>query len=73
MRNQNHALALAGKVAHDFHQLQNFLRGEGAGRLVENQNVRAAVEHLQDLHALLHADGNILDLRVRIDVQAVAL
>ena len=34
---------------------------------------RAAVQHLQDLHTLLHANGDILYLRVRIYLHAVTL
>ena len=67
------ALALLGEAAHDFHQLLDLLGGEHGGGLVEDQHLVVAVEHLQYLHALLHAHGDVLDLRVEIHLQAVSL
>ena len=66
-------LALGRKVFHDLHQLVDLLRGEDGGRLVEDEDLVVAVEHLQDFRALLHADGNVLDEGVRVDAQAVFL
>ncbi len=42
-------------------------------RLVHDQDPHAAVEHLQDLDALLLADRQLPDLGPRIDVQAERL
>ena len=67
------ALALAREAAHDLHQLVDLLRREHGRGLVEDEDVVVAVEHLQYLHALLHADGDVLDLGVEVNVQAVAL
>ena len=67
------ALAVLDEVVHDVDELDDLLRRERGGRLVEDQDVGAAVERLEDLDALLHADGDVLDLRVRVDGQAVAL
>ena len=58
---------------HDVDELGDLLRGEGGGGLVEDQDVRAAVERLEDLHALLHADGDVLNFGVGVDGQPVAL
>ena len=58
--------------AQDLEQLRRLLRREHGGRLVEDQDVRLAVERLQDLDALLLADGDVLDARVRVDVEAEA-
>ena len=66
-------LALGRKVFHDLHQLVDLLRGEDRGRLVEDEDLVVAVEHLQNFGALLHADGNVLDEGVRVDAQAVFL
>ena len=44
--------------------------GEHRGRLVEDQHLRAAEQRAQDLHALLGADADVLDLRVRVHRQA---
>ena len=65
--------AFAGKLLHRGHQLLDLLRGEHRGRFVEDEDLVVAVEHLQDLDALLHTDRDILDLGVKVDVQAVAL
>ena len=65
------ALALGLEAAHDVHELVDFLRGQNRRRLVENQNFIVAVEHFQDLDTLLHADGDVADQRVRIDLQTV--
>ena len=67
------ALALGGEVAHDLHELVDLLRGEDGGRLVEDQDLVFAVEHLEDLGALLHTDGDVLNERVGVNVQAVLL
>ena len=71
VRYEQDALALGGQVAHDVHQLVDFLRREHGGGLVEDQNFVFAVQHFQNLRALLHAHGDVLDQRVRIDAQAV--
>ena len=67
------ALALGGQILHDLHELVDLLRGQHGGRLVKDQDLIVAVEHLEDLGTLLHADGDILDQRVGVDGQAVAL
>ena len=43
------------------------LRRQHGGRLVEDEDVRAAVERLEDLDPLLLADGDALDALVGID------
>ena len=65
------AFALGGEVFHDLHQLVDLLRGQHGGGLVEDEDLIVAVQHLQDLGALLHADGDVLHLRVQVDLQAV--
>ena len=49
------------------------LRRQHRGRLVEDQHLRPAVERLEDLDALLLGDGDVLDPRVRVDGEPVAL
>ena len=51
----------------DREELPCLLRSEDSRWLVENQDVGAAVERLQDLNPLLLSDGDVLDLRVGID------
>ncbi len=60
------------ELAHDAHQLVGLLRGEHGGRLVEDEHPRVARERLDDLDALLHADREVLDERVGVDVESEA-
>ena len=53
--------------AQDLEQLPRLLRRQHRRRLVEDQDVGAAVERLQDLDALLLADGDVLDPGVGVD------
>ena len=71
VRDEEDGLALARKLLHRGHELVDLLRGEHGGRLVENEDLIVAVEHLEDLDTLLHADGDVLDLGVEVDLQAV--
>ena len=48
---------LRGEAAHDLEQLPRLLRGEHCRRLVQREDVRVAVERLQDLDALLLPDA----------------
>ncbi len=68
---QHHRLPLLLELAEDAEQVVGFGRGEHAGRLVEDQDLGAAVERLQDFDALLEADGQFLDDRVGIDLEPV--
>ena len=52
-------LAVRLEAADDPEQLLRLLRRQHGGRLVEDEDVRAAVERLQDLDALLLADGDV--------------
>ena len=47
------------------------LRRQHAGRLVQDQDMRAAEQRLEDLDPLLHADGQLADRRVEIDLEPV--
>ena len=66
-------LAGSASAAHDREQLVGLLRGQHRGRLVEDEQVDVAGERLDDLDPLLRADRQVLDQRVRVDRQAVAL
>ena len=65
-------LPLLGQAPHDREELLRLLRGQHRRRLVEHEDVRAAVERLQDLHPLLLADGDVLDDRARVDCEPEA-
>ena len=51
----------------------DLLRDEHRGRLVEDDDLRAAVEHLEDLHPLALADAEGLHELVGVEPEAVAL
>ena len=55
------------RVAQDAEQLVGLLRRQHRARLVEDQDARAAEQHLQDLDPLLLADRQVGDQRVGID------
>jgi len=54
-------------------ELSDLLRRQHRGRLVENQDARTPIEHLQDLDALLLADAELPDLGPGIDLQPILL
>ncbi len=51
----------------------NLLNGQNGRRLVEDENLGPAVKRLQNFDALLHADGNVLDLNLGVDLKSVLL
>ena len=55
------------QLAQVVEQLVDLLRHQHGGRLVEDQDPGAAVEHLEDLDALPVADAERLDQRVGVD------
>ena len=73
MGDKDNTLSVCGQIGNDLHQALDLLRSQGCGRLIQNQGLRAAVQYLQDLHTLLHADRDIFYLCVRIYLHAVAL
>ena len=71
MGDKEDALAFLLEAAHDLHQFVDLLRGQDRRGLVKDQDLIVTVEHLEDLHALLHTDRDIADEGVRVDPQAV--
>ncbi len=65
--------AAVPQLADDAEQLLGLGRGEHGRRLVQDQHVRLPDERLDDLDPLLDADREVLDQRVRVDVEAVAV
>ena len=51
----------AFRLREDLEELERLLRRQHRRRLVEDQDVGLAVERLQDLDALLLADGDVVD------------
>src|SRR5207245_3156021 len=68
---EDDGLAVLDQTAKHSKQLDGLLRREHAGGLVEDEDVRAAVEHLDDLGPLLQADGQQAGQRVRIQRKAI--
>ena len=68
---QDHGDAAVAQRAQDVEQLVGFLRGQHRARLVEDQDAGAAIQHLHDLDALLLADRQVADQRIRVDAQTV--
>jgi len=73
VRDEDDRLALVFQSANDLEEFLCLLRCQHSGWLVEDEDLGAAVERLQDLHALLLPDADRLDLRQWVDREAVAL
>ena len=73
MGDESNCLAFLLQIHHNLHQLIDFLRSQNGGGLVKDQNTVVSVEHLQDLDTLLHTNGDICNLGIAVDVQAVLL
>ncbi len=71
VRDEHDRLALVLQLLEDAEEVVGLRGRQHAGRLVEDQDLGAAIERLQDLDALLQADGKLLDDGVRIDLQPV--
>ncbi len=71
VRDYDDGLSVVAHVAQHGEELVGLLRRENGGRLVKDENVRAAVEDLYDLDRLLLGDGHIVDLLRRIDAEAI--
>ncbi len=73
VRDEDDGEAFALELAKVLEQLGDLLRHQHRGGLVEDEDLRAAVEHLEDLDALPVPDAEVLDQPVRLDVQAVGV
>ena len=73
MGDEEDGLPLRRQILHDLHQLVDLLRGQHGGRLVENEDLIVAVEHLQDLGTLLHTHGDVLNDGVGVNAETVLL
>ena len=63
--------ALLGELAQRCEELVDLLGHEHGGRLVEDEDLGAAIEHLENLDALFLADAEVGDQSVGVDVEAV--
>ena len=71
VRDEEHRLALAAERGEDAEELVGVLGSQDRRRLVEDEQVGASVEGLEDLDALAMADAEIGDARVGVDLQVV--
>ena len=71
--NKDHRFAPGHQCPDDDEQIVDFLGGQHRRGLIQDQHVGIAIEHLDDLDALLHAHGQCGYHSVRIDLQAVLL
>ena len=71
--NENNRVPVGAEFLQLYEQLVSFLRRQYGGRLVENQDVGAAVQGFQDFHFLLDADGDFLHFRRHVNVKIVLL
>src|SRR5439155_12456186 len=62
--------AVLGKISKELEDLLRLTRCKHGGRLVEDEDLSIAIEHLQDLDALLLADRQGLDLGVRVELKS---
>ena len=70
VRDEDDRHPLGDEAAEDLEELDGLLRRQHGGRLVEDEDVGAAVQRLEDLDALLLTDRDVPDARARVDVEA---
>ena len=73
MGDEKNGLAFRHQASHDFHELVDLLGRQNRCGLVKYHDFIVPVEHLKYLHPLLHPYCYILNQRVRVNVEAVAL
>jgi hypothetical protein len=69
VRDEDDRHPLRDELLEDLEELDRLLRCQHRRRLVEDEDVGVPVERLQDLDSLLLSDRDVLDLRVRVDVE----
>src|SRR5690606_15782389 len=70
---EDDGFSLGLQLGEDAKEVVSLGRRQHAGRFVEDQDVGAAIERLEDLDALLQADREVFDDRVGIDLKPVFL
>ena len=65
---EDEGLPLVAEGTDDVEEVVDLQGREHGGRLIEDEQLGAAVEDLQDLDALLEAERNVLDARRRLDL-----
>ena len=73
VRNDHDGFPVVPHIPQHREKLVRFLRRQHGGRLVQNQDIRSAVQHLHNLHRLFLGNGHIVDLLVRIHIKPVGI
>ncbi|MNL21846.1 hypothetical protein D3C87_1431580 [compost metagenome] len=73
MGDEDDRLALIAQNLKDTEEVICFGRGQNTRRLIENEDLGAAIKRFQYFDTLLAADRQLLDHRIRIDFQTVIL
>ena len=73
VRDEQHREAFGLHLGEVREQFVDLLRHEHGRRLVEDEDLRPAVEHLEDLDALTGADAEVGDEHVGVDAEPVGL
>ena len=73
MGDDDNALAVITHTAEHSEQFLGLLRGQNSGRLVQNQDVCATVQNLDNFHGLLFGDTHSVDLFLGVNLKAVLL
>ncbi len=69
MGHDNDRAALVTQSTQNCEELILLVRGEDGSGFVENQQPGVAIEQLENLNPLLHSDGQVLHLSIRVDGQ----
>ena len=72
VRDDNDGFAVVAHTPKDREQLLGLLRSQHSRRLVKDQNIRTAVQNLDDLDRLLLRHGHVVNLLVRVKFETVA-
>jgi hypothetical protein len=71
VRDEDQGMTVPSHLPHDGEQFIHFLRRKDGGRLIEDQQRRAAVKRFDNFDALLLAHGELPDICIRVDLQAI--
>ena len=71
MRDEHHGQTLGLELGQRIEQLVDLLWDQDGGGLVEDEDARSAIEHLEDLHPLALTHPEVFDQRIGVDIEAV--
>ena len=73
MSDDNNGFAGIAHVAEDDKEPVCFLWGQNGGRFIQDQDIRAAIQYLNNLHGLFLRNGHIIDLLIGVDFKSVQI